>query len=242
MRINCMVRNELWMLIAQSDVVSKAVLLLLFVCSVMCWAIFLYKVILFRIKKYDLVAMERRLKAIETVSQIHAFISEYAQNYAGYLIISIAGVYKKYDRVPQGRSLQEVVYYDTENIIDEMIAQDEHHVSFISMSAAVAPLLGLFGTVWGLVHAFIDMSHARVADISTVAPGVAEALITTLAGLMVAIPALVMSNYIAARLREMERSLYLLADKTHTIYATHIPYKEGLCTNATAGAGHELAR
>lgn len=237
-----MVRNELWLLITQSDVVSKAVLLLLLVCSIMCWAIFLYKIVLFRIKKNDIFAMERRLKSLETPSQIHAFISEYAHTYAGYLVISIVGIYKKYDRVPQGRSLYELVQYDTENIIDEMIIQDEQHVSFITMSAAISPLLGLFGTVWGLVHAFIDMSHARVADISTVAPGVAEALITTLAGLLVAIPALVMSNYIAARLRETERFLYLLADKMHTIYATHLPYKEGLCTNVNTGAGHELAR
>ena len=71
----------------------------------------------------------------------------------------------------------------------------------LSVSAAVSPLLGLFGTVWGLVHAFVRIGELQTADIATVAPGIAEALITTLAGLMVAIPALVMYHYVANKIR-----------------------------------------
>jgi len=73
--------------------------------------------------------------------------------------------------------------------------------------------LGLFGTVWGLVHAFIRISEKQSADITTVAPGIAEALITTLAGLLVAIPALVMYHYLMSEIRTIERQLFILADK-----------------------------
>ena len=80
--------------------------------------------------------------------------------------------------------------------VDVVMAHEESYVSLLATSAAIAPLLGLFGTVWGLVHAFMSIHELQSADIATVAPGIAEALITTLVGLMLAIPALVMFNKI----------------------------------------------
>jgi biopolymer transport protein ExbB/TolQ len=74
-------------------------------------------------------------------------------------------------------------------------------------------LLGLFGTVWGLIHAFIRISEKQAADITVVAPGIAEALITTLAGLIVAIPALIMYNYLIVRVRHIETQMVQLADR-----------------------------
>ncbi len=74
-------------------------------------------------------------------------------------------------------------------------------------------MLGLFGTVWGLVHAFVSISQKQSADIATVAPGIAEALITTLAGLMVAIPALVMFVYLNTMVKDIEQKSMNLADR-----------------------------
>ena len=84
--------------------------------------------------------------------------------------------------------------------VDAIVVHEESYLPFLSTSAAVAPLLGLFGTVWGLIHAFMRISEKQVADITTVAPGIAEALVTTLAGLFVAIPALIMFNYLNIQL------------------------------------------
>ncbi len=238
-----MIKNELWLLIAQSDMVSKAVLLLLLGCSVVCWALFFAKIVLLRIKLRDSAAVEGRLKLAKTVNDVHAFVSEYVKTAPGYLVLSVMSMYKKYEAIPQGAFLQELLARDTAIVIDDMMSHDERSTGFLSVCAAIAPLLGLLGTVWGLIHAFIDMSQARTADIATVAPGVAEALITTLAGLLVAIPALVMNYYIGVRLREIESQLYRLADKTHALYTTHYPYKEGLCsTNVSVGAEQELGR
>jgi biopolymer transport protein TolQ len=68
------------------------------------------------------------------------------------------------------------------------------------MIATVAPLLGLLGTVLGVMNSFIGVATAGSANISAVAPGVAEALLTTVAGLVVAIPAAIGYNYFVARL------------------------------------------
>jgi biopolymer transport protein TolQ len=99
-----------------------------------------------------------------------------------------------------------------------MLLHNEEYLAVLSSSAAVAPLLGLFGTVWGLIHAFIRISETQVADIATIAPGIAEALITTLAGLLVAIPALVMFNYLHTKTRALEQQLITLADRITFIF------------------------
>ncbi len=94
-----------------------------------------------------------------------------------------------------------------------MMYQEEAYTPVLTISASVATLLGLFGTVWGLIHAFVRISEKQSADIVAVAPGISEALITTIAGLFVAIPALVFSQYIMLRMKNMEYSLMTLTDK-----------------------------
>ncbi len=112
---------------------------------------------------------------------------------------------------------RELLRENSYQVIDDLVAQEESNMPFLSATAAVSPLLGLFGTVWGLVHAFISISQKQSADIATVAPGIAEALITTLAGLMVAIPALVMFVYLNTLLRSVEQRCAALADKFYAI-------------------------
>jgi biopolymer transport protein TolQ len=74
-------------------------------------------------------------------------------------------------------------------------------LQWLAIIATVSPLLGLLGTVWGVMNSFIGVAAAGSANISAVAPGVAQALITTVAGLVVAIPAAIAYNYFAGRLQ-----------------------------------------
>jgi len=62
---------------------------------------------------------------------------------------------------------------------------------------SVAPFVGLFGTVWGIMNAFIGISHAQTTNLAVVAPGIAEALLATAMGLFAAIPAVVIYNFFA---------------------------------------------
>lgn len=73
-------------------------------------------------------------------------------------------------------------------------------LQWLAIAAAVSPLLGLLGTVLGVMNSFIGVAAAGSANISAVAPGIAEALITTVAGLVVAIPAAIAYNYFVGRL------------------------------------------
>ncbi len=73
----------------------------------------------------------------------------------------------------------------------------EGGLSFLASVASVSPYVGLFGTVWGIMHAFVGLSNMQQVTLATVAPGIAEALVATAIGLFAAIPAVVAYNFFA---------------------------------------------
>jgi len=105
-----------------------------------------------------------------------------------------------------------------ERTITEEIAKLDQHMVLLATTVSVSPFLGLFGTVWGIMYAFMGMGMKGSADITTVGPGIAEALITTLVGLGVAIPALFAYNIFSGKLRRIDRDLTLFSmDLPHQI-------------------------
>jgi biopolymer transport protein TolQ len=77
----------------------------------------------------------------------------------------------------------------------------ETGITFLATTGSTCPFIGLFGTVWGIMTAFLGLSAAHSSNIQAVAPGIAEALITTAVGLVAAIPAQMFYNYFTARVR-----------------------------------------
>ena len=82
----------------------------------------------------------------------------------------------------------------------------ERHVGFLATAGSVSPFIGLMGTVWGVMSAFLNIGAQGSASLVVVAPGIAEALIATVAGLAAAIPAVVGYNHLLGRLREISDS------------------------------------
>lgn len=214
--------NSLWMLVAQSDYITKLVLLILLGLSIVCWTIFLYKIILLRIKKNQLALLSKRLSAIDAFDELRALALAFNDTLPGYFLRKNFSALKMFLESETGKtSLTErelsLLQQHIEQSVEDVLHIEESYLPFLFTSASVSPLLGLFGTVWGLVHAFIRISEKQSADIATVAPGIAEALITTLAGLIVAIPALVMYHYLMSQVRIIERQLFVIADKFNYI-------------------------
>src|SRR6185295_6366889 len=83
----------------------------------------------------------------------------------------------------------------------------EGRLSFLATTASVTPFVGLFGTVWGIMNAFGDIGRMGSANLSVVAPGISEALITTATGLAAAIPAAVFYNFFSSRVRVLSAML-----------------------------------
>lgn len=212
--------NALWHLIMQSDAMSKGVLLLLLVLSIISWALFFYKWISLRKKKQELQEAVTQLNAVQNFDDLRSLgfrlnstVGGIAINKNLMFLKSLLESAKTQGRIGLNGDERELLREHSYQIVDDTVAQEESNLPFLSATAAISPLLGLFGTVWGLVHAFVSISQKQSADIATVAPGIAEALITTLAGLMVAIPALVMFVYLNTMVKDIEQKSINLADR-----------------------------
>lgn len=207
------VGNSLWHLIWQSDFVTKCVLLVLLVMSVACWAIFLCKFFLGQIKKRQLRLALGQVNQAESVEDVVTIASACGGTLPGYILSKNLVFLKSLISRENGDAHWDMMQHHMDGTVDTASSHQESYLSILSTCAAIAPLIGLFGTVWGLVHAFISMSEKQAADITTVAPGIAEALITTLVGLMVAIPAFVMYNILLVQIRKMDNLMVQMSDK-----------------------------
>jgi len=213
--------SSMWGLVFQSDFMTKLVLLVLFAMSVVSWAIALYKIILFRIKKQQCKNVIRALKDVTKFEDLLAITTTYSNTLPGYFLTRVLANIKELlllqENAKSGYAQEkglEFLQMQNDSLVDELLYQEESYLSVLSASSEASPLLGLFGTVWGLVHAFMAISEKQSADIAAVAPGIAEALITTVAGLLVAVPALMLFNYVITQVKRVEYDLMMLSDKS----------------------------
>ncbi len=82
----------------------------------------------------------------------------------------------------------------------------ESHLTFLATVGSISPYIGLFGTVWGIMNAFLALGEVQQATLNMVAPGIAEALIATAMGLFAAIPSVLAYNSFARRVEKLEAS------------------------------------
>lgn len=210
-------KSPAWLLIAQSDWMTKLVLLLLFSMSVVCIAIVFFKLKIIQKQKLELKNILIELKKINGFEELIK-VGQNNQNNAGgnFLEENLKDLKKILNNNVENKiSEQNLEYLEliADQHIDQFLTESETYLPVLGTSSAVAPLMGLFGTVWGLIHSFVNISQEKSADISVVAPGIAEALTTTLAGLIVAIPAMIAFNYFSNELRKQEQQLSQLTDR-----------------------------
>jgi biopolymer transport protein TolQ len=89
--------------------------------------------------------------------------------------------------------------------------------------ASVSPYIGLFGTVWGIMHAFTGLASLQQVTLSTVAPGIAEALVATAIGLFAAIPAVIAFNRFARQIDRVANSLETFIEEFSNILQRLVP-------------------
>jgi biopolymer transport protein TolQ len=221
--------NSIWYLVSKSDGMTKFVLLGLLMASIISWTIVLYKLVMLRIKKADIKSTLKQLRRTKTVDEVIACSSLHAKKYPGHLLVNQLNATQELLRKNKTLSAHQLEILDDTryDLIDDMARQEEMYLPFLSTTASVAPLVGLFGTVWGLTHAFISISEKGSADIVTIAPGIAEALLTTVAGLMVAIPAAVLYHYLIQQADSIVIQLNKISNHVHrVVQGTFVDIKE----------------
>ena len=93
----------------------------------------------------------------------------------------------------------------------------ESYIPFLGTVGSISPYIGLFGTVWGIMHSFMGLSAVKQATLQSVAPGIAEALIATAIGLFAAIPAVMAYNRLNLRVNKLEQNYANFIDEFTTI-------------------------
>lgn len=119
----------------------------------------------------------------------------------------VASAIKKFlQKAPKGIDVQDYEFILKEITIKET-SPYESRLNLLASVISISPMLGLLGTVTGMIRAFTNISKYGAGDAAIVADGIAEALLTTAAGLMIAIPVIVVYNYLNRRLEKMENEI-----------------------------------
>ncbi len=204
-------------LIGSLGAVSKAVLFVLVLFSVVSWAIIIYKWRVFRACDLE----DQRFLSTYSRAQDRNELRGHARRFTGSpsaLLFSTvqdrispvgdggAAGKSKAGRQPAAE-LEEVSvtrpYLDrvVAYIVQDQVTKLEAYLPFLATTGNITPFIGLLGTVLGIIDAFVQIGAQGTASIAAVAPGVAEALVATAAGLFTAIPAVIAYNYYLTRIR-----------------------------------------
>lgn len=202
-------------LIGSLGTLSIFVLVVLAFFSVVSWGIIIYKWQRFKAIEED---EQRFLRAYELHPQEYDDLRVRAQDVEGSpSAIVCVGVLDRIptpsdlfgahtsmgrstsDRYPDRTYLEKVASH----IIQNQISQQEAYLPFLATTGNLTPFIGLLGTVLGIIGAFREIGIQGSASIAAVAPGVAEALVATAAGLFAAIPAVIAYNYYLTRIRKL---------------------------------------
>ena len=205
--------QDVFALVARSSPISKLVLLVLILFSVTSWGIILFKL-------WALNRAERQSTAFLDVFRRSAKFSEVqavCKNLSESPLVGIfqAGYAELNTQLRQGVPTQTAATVAARVTLKSLPALDrallraatvevnklESRVSFLATTASITPYIGLFGTVWGIMAAFQGIGQTGSTNLAVVAPGIADALIATAAGLFAAIPAVYFYNHLAARVK-----------------------------------------
>ena len=203
---------------AKSDAVGKAIVVLLFIVSIYIWTIMIEKwTSLSRV-------MNASIKFKTTFRKMHYPLSGYTEGIKERS--PLGDIYRKgteellayYNMSQKDASKYGGVHFSTQKLttaqietvrsmleqtVSDKILELEDKMGFLATAVSVSPFLGLLGTVWGVMMAFISMAVQGRAEISGMAPGISGALLTTVVGLLVAIPSLIGYNFLSNNIRQL---------------------------------------
>lgn len=182
-----------WGMFLSADMVVKAVMIGLALASLATWTVWLAKTIELASERR---LVRRRIKLLEAGSLQEMIPSCHGKSdAAAQLVISAVRETVLSDRFDD--DFKERVGLRLERVEAAAARRISRGTSVLATIGAVSPFVGLFGTVWGIMNAFIGISESHTTNLAVVAPGIAEALLTTAVGLVAAIPAVVIYNHLA---------------------------------------------
>jgi len=199
---------NVWSLISEATLVVQLVMALLLLASVASWIIiFSKRAMLGRFQK-RLRQFEERFWSGVDLSQLREQLKSENKALEGYELLFEAG-FDEFSKLREEQRInadtlsggaQRAMRVALTREVDRL----EHGLNFLATVGSTSPYVGLFGTVWGIMHAFFALAGVQQATIAMVAPGIAEALIATAMGLVAAIPAVIAYNRFSNQVYRLE--------------------------------------
>ncbi|MEJ2720997.1 MAG: MotA/TolQ/ExbB proton channel family protein, partial [bacterium] len=198
-------------LVFQSGVFAKFILLILFVLSVVSWAVIYDRTRLYMKLRRGGLLLQTEL-ASKGLSIPMETVKQSLPSVEGALLLETQRFLKGRERIAGGDATDRLKDLLERRAVSE-VSEMEKNLVFLATTAGVSPFLGLLGTVWGIAGSFLSMGAHGTASIDVVGPGIAEALITTVAGLGAAIPAVVGYNLLLRYVRRQENRIELFVSR-----------------------------
>lgn len=189
-------------LIKHADIIVKSVMLILVLASVWSWTLVFDKIFKFLVLKVKLQNFEKLFLSANNLEEIIKISRRKSNNPFAKILDSAVEEMQLSDLgsiihnkdLDKKNSLKERMQNATQTTIDECTSNLESGLNFLAITGSVAPFIGLFGTVWGIMNSFQNIAVSKNTSLAVVAPGIAEALLATAIGLLAAIPAVFFYN------------------------------------------------
>lgn len=213
----------------QADFVVKFVILALIAASVWSWAIIFEKISTFRRIKAGMHKFEEKFWSGMSLEKLYAEVKEDKPNPMSAIFIAGTKEWKSsgfiLDRGKLSLGLSQRIERAMKISLDKEIGKIETRLTFLASVGSVAPFVGLFGTVWGIMNSFHAIGISNNTSLAVVAPGIAEALFATALGLVAAIPAVIAYNKLSSDIDKMSVRLENFAGEFASILSRQIDAK-----------------
>ncbi|RZI18955.1 protein TolQ [Pseudomonas sp. 770NI] len=201
----------IWSLISDASLLVKAVMVTLLLASLLSWYLIIQRSSVLRGLERQLDGFLARFRVASDLQPLYRETVQAGEG--GVAPIFIAGMQEYQHLHHYDPAVLEGVERALQVAITEQELELEKGLQFLATVGSVSPYIGLFGTVWGIMNSFLGLSQVQQATLSTVAPGIAEALIATAIGLFAAIPAVVAYNRFAARSQTLLTRYYAFGNE-----------------------------
>ena len=194
---------SIFSLLSSADLVSKTVMLLLVMASIWSWTVIFEKILHLRRVKKKINDFESLFWSGQVLDQLYENVKSSIDNPLAAIFINAMNECKRSSRRNQNDSLlkighKERILQSMHLIRDRELEKLETNLTFLATVGSSSTFVGLFGTVWGIMHSFQSIASSKNTSLAVVAPGIAEALLATAIGLFAAIPAVIFHSYLSS--------------------------------------------
>lgn len=224
------VNFQIFDMIANSDAVTMLIYLVLIGYSVWSWSIVFDKIFKFRLLKIKTERFDRLFWSGKMLEDIYKQIKNSANYPSAVIFCAIMQEWEnsnvleivKDNNVDKKNSLKDRLSSVMEVALMRSVSKLRYGMTFLLIVSTTATFLGLFGTVWGLLKSFLSISALQDTSLLVIAPGIADALITTVFGLVAAIPATIFYNIYNAKINSFEDQMMSFGTDVLTILSREL--------------------